>query len=307
MSMIALIFPGQGSQKLNMLADFYNEAVVADTFAEAGDILNYDLLELIKYHEAELNQTEFTQPAVLAASIALYRLWLERTGKTPACLAGHSLGEYSALVAAGVLHFADALKIVRERGRLMQQAVPEGEGAMAAILGLEDAEVIAACKTAEQGEVVAAVNFNAPGQVVIAGMRAAVTRAIESCKTKGAKRALLLPVSVPSHCALMQPAAELLGHYFTTVVWHSPAIPVVHNVDASIHNTVEAVETALIAQLHQPVEWVKCIEKLAKMGADTFIECGPGKVLTGLNKRILPGVVSCSLEDRESFTIAAAK
>lgn len=305
--MIAFIFPGQGSQKLNMIADFYNEPLVDDTFEQASDILDYDMLELIQHHEAQLNQTEFTQPAILTASIALYRLWLERTDKIPACLAGHSLGEYSALVAAGVLHFEDALKLVRERGRLMQQAVPEGEGAMAAVLGLDDAGVIAACKEAEQGEVVAAVNFNAPGQVVIAGVRTAVSRAIEICKSMGAKKALLLPVSVPSHCALMRQAAESLGHYFTTVVWHVPEIPVVHNVDASVHLTVESIETALTAQLHQPVEWVKCIEKLVKMGADTFIECGPGKVLTGLNKRILPGVANFNLEDRVSFDLAVAK
>lgn len=296
--MIAMIFPGQGSQKLNMISDFYDEAAVADTFDEASDTLGYDMLDLIQNNETKLNQTEYTQPAILAASIALYRFYLDQDGQKPALLAGHSLGEYSALVAAEVLHFHDALKLVRERGRLMQEAVPQGAGAMAAILGLEDLLVVEACSKAAKGEIVSAVNFNSPGQVVIAGQKDAVARAIEECKAMGAKRALPLPVSVPSHCALMKHAAELLGHHFADVVWHSPKIPVIQNVDAATHESTEAIETALIAQLHQPVEWVKCVHKLAKMGATSFIECGPGKVLTGLNKRILPELPCRSLEDR---------
>ncbi len=304
--MFAFIFPGQGSQKLNMIKDFYLEDIVADTLDEASDTLGYDLLDLIQNDEVRLNQTEFTQPAILACSIALYRLWLDRHDIVPHLVAGHSLGEYSALVVAEVLHFKDALKLVAERGRLMQQAVPVGAGAMAAILGLDDNIVIEACLKAAQGEVVSAVNFNSPGQVVIAGEKAAVERAIEECKALGAKRALALPVSVPSHCALMKHAAELLGHHFANVVWHTPKIPVIQNVDAFAHDTTEKIETALIAQLYNPVEWVKCVQKLEKMGATTFVECGPGKVLTGLNKRILPLAKCFSLEDQAGFDAFAA-
>jgi len=301
--MIAFIFPGQGSQKINMISDFYDETIVGETFDEASDALSYDMFDLIESNAAKLNQTEFTQPAILTASIALYRLWQDRTGGVPDLLAGHSLGEYSALVAAEVLHFKDALKLVAHRGRLMQQAVPEGEGAMAAILGLNDTQVIEACEKAAQGEVVSAVNFNSPGQVVIAGQKAAVDRAIESCKALGAKRALPLPVSVPSHCALMKHASELLGHHFADVVWHTPKIPIVHNVDASTHESTEAIEAVLIAQLHNPVEWVKCVQKLNKLGANKFVECGPGKVLSGLNKRILPDSSCVSIEDAAGFSI----
>lgn len=298
---MAFIFPGQGSQKLNMLADFYDEPVVLETFDEASEALGYDLLDLIQEDEAKLNQTEFTQPAILASSIALYRLFQDRYEREPDLVAGHSLGEYSALVVAGVLHFPDALKLVRERGHLMQQAVPTGSGAMAAILGLEENAVLQACAEAAQGEVVSAVNFNSPGQIVIAGQKDAVARAIEACKALGAKRALPLPVSVPSHCALMRQASEVLGHYFSKIVWHTPKIAVVHNVNASTHDTTEAIEAALIAQLHQPVLWVSCVQKLAKMGATFFVECGPGKVLSGLNKRILPDFPCVSLEDRAGF------
>lgn len=301
--MIAFIFPGQGSQKLNMISDFYNEAIVSETFDEASDVLGYDMLDLICNQEAKLNQTEYTQPAILAASIALYRLWLDRTDRQPDFVAGHSLGEYSALVAAEVLRLDAALQLVAHRGRLMQQAVPAGAGAMAAILGLEDNAVIEACSKAAQGEIVSAVNFNSPGQVVIAGQKAAVERAIEECKAMGAKRALPLPVSVPSHCALMKQAAELLAHHFADVVWHTPKIPVIHNVDASAHETTEAIETALIAQLHNPVEWVKCVQKLHKLGVNTFVECGPGKVLAGLNKRILSDAQCFTLEDKAGFEV----
>lgn len=295
--MIAFIFPGQGSQKLNMISDFYEEAIVARTLNEASEALGYDLLQLITQDEVRLNQTEYTQPAILAASIALYRLFQDLYQMQPNLVAGHSLGEYSALVAAEVLSFTDALQLVRERGRLMQQAVPPGVGAMAAILGLSDEAVIETCAKAAQGEVVSAVNFNSPGQVVIAGEKEAVMRAIEECKTSGAKRALPLPVSVPSHCALMKESSGALAEYFKKITWHSPKIPVVQNVDAQIHNQTSDIEKGLISQLHQPVLWVSCVEKLAKMGATQFVECGPGKVLTGLNKRILPETYALSIED----------
>lgn len=304
--MITFVFPGQGSQKLNMLADFYHESVVIDTLDEASDILEYDLFELITEDETRLNQTQYTQPAILAVSIALYRLFLREHDIVPDCVAGHSLGEYTALVAAEVLYFKDALRLVAARGRLMQQAVPSGEGAMAAILGLNDSAVVEACQKAAAGEIVSAVNFNAPGQVVIAGQTQAVLRALQECKLMGAKRSLVLPVSVPSHCALMDKAAELLSHHFAEVVWHLPKVPLVHNVDGLVHETIDEIELALIAQLRSPVEWVKCIKKLAEMNTLKFIECGPGKVLTGLNKRIIPSIPCFNLEDRVGFDTCLA-
>ncbi len=300
--MIAFIFPGQGSQKLNMISHFYAETVIKDTFEEAADAVGFDVLSVITTDETRLNQTEITQPAILATSIALYRLFQSRyPGQRPDRLAGHSLGEYSALVVAEVLSFQDALRLVATRGRLMQAAVPEGTGGMAAILGLTDEGVIAACKKAAEGEIVSAVNFNSPGQVVIAGQKEAVARAVEACKIEGAKRALPLPVSVPSHCALMIDAAGLLGQHFESISWHMPKIPIVHNVDAAKHETVPEIKAALTAQLYQPVRWVDCIHALAEAGNTAFVECGPGKVLTGLNKRILDDVVSLSLEDEAGF------
>lgn len=304
--MLAFIFPGQGSQKLNMIQDFYQESIVQHTFEEASDALNFNVLQLITEDEAALNQTAFTQPAILAASIALYRLWELRSERRPQYLAGHSLGEYTALVAAGALSFQDAVKLVQLRGQLMQKAVAAGQGAMAAILGLDDQGVINACVEAAHGEVVSAVNFNAPGQVVIAGETQAVTRAIETAKALGAKRALPLPVSVPSHCLLMKPAALELAKHFETVVFHLPHIPIVQNIDGEIHEGVAGIKEALVKQLYNPVQWVKCVQKLAALGVSRLVECGPGKVLTGLNKRILSEGQFLSLEDQSSFEEACA-
>ncbi|MDF2530397.1 MAG: malonyl CoA-acyl carrier protein transacylase [Gammaproteobacteria bacterium] len=288
MEKIAFVFPGQGSQKLGMLSELATQfPVIKSTFDEAGQVLGYNLWELIQNDESRLNQTEYTQPAVLTGSIAIWRAWQQRTTVVPSLMAGHSLGEYSALVCAGSIEFADALRLVKLRGQLMQTAVPKEQGAMAAILGLDDQGVIEACKQAAQDEVVSAVNFNAPGQVVIAGKRNAVTRAIETAKSLGAKKALLLPVSVPSHCELMRPAAESLAQALEQVAIHSPSIPVVQNVDANIHQAPEAIRAALVKQLCSPVQWVKSVQKLYAESCHIFIECGPGKVLSGLNKRII--------------------
>ncbi len=299
--MIAFVFPGQGSQKLNMLSDFYQESIIQNTFAEASEALGFDLLQLIQQDEAKLNQTQFTQPAILAASIALYRLWFAKTQAVPDYLAGHSLGEYSALVVAEVLKFADAVKLVHLRGQLMQEAVPEGKGAMAVILGLDDRGVIEACAEAAQGSIVSAANFNAPGQVVIAGETLAVNRAMETAKVMGAKRALPLAVSVPSHCLLMCSAAEKLAQHFETVSVSAPKINVIHNVDATSHADPVGIKDALVKQLDQPVLWVKSMQALETLGVNTFVECGPGKVLTGLNKRIIAEGQFFNLEDQTGF------
>ncbi len=278
---------------------------VEATYAEASTILGYDLWTLVQQGpESDLNQTARTQPAMLAAGVAVWRVWQARTGKLPARLAGHSLGEYTALVCAGAISFGDAVALVAKRGELMQQAVPEGAGAMAAILGLEDAAVRKVCAAAGQGEVVEAVNFNAPGQVVIAGTQTAVTRATVLAKEAGAKRALLLPVSVPSHCALMQPAAQKLAVYLEQIAWQAPRIPVVSNVDVAVYETAAAIRDGLVRQLYQPVRWVEVIQSLVAAGTDSFIECGPGKVLAGLNKRIVPEVRTLAVYD--SPTLAQA-
>ena len=282
----AFIFPGQGSQSINMLAAFAADyPQISTTFAQASHVLGYDLWELVKNGPQDtLNDTRYTQPAILTASIALYRIWCDQQGTAPIALAGHSLGEYSAFVAADALDFQVAVGLVAKRGELMQQAVPEGIGAMAAVLGLSDAEVINICAQAAEGEVLSAVNFNAPGQVVIAGHKTALTRALQRVKEEG-KRAIILPVSVPSHCALMQSAAEKLAAELNTITIKVPRIPVLSNVDAQAHHTQEAIKDSLIKQLSSPVLWVQTINNLAKQ-THTFIECGPGKVLTGLNKRI---------------------
>jgi len=288
MDKIAFIFPGQGSQKLGMLSELAAQfPVVQTTFAEAEKALGYNLWEITQDDEAKLNQTEYTQPAILAASIAIWRIWQQRTEVRPFLLAGHSLGEYTALVAAEAIDFSDALRLVKLRGQLMQTAVPKDQGAMAAILGLDDQGVIEACKQAAQDEVVSAVNFNAPGQVVIAGKRNAVTRAIETAKSLGAKKALLLPVSVPSHCELMRPAAESLANALEQITIQTPKVGVVQNVDANIYQSPEVIRSALVKQLYSPVQWVKSIQRLHQESCHNFIECGPGKVLTGLNKRII--------------------
>ncbi len=305
---LAFVFPGQGSQSLGMLAELgAQQSVVADTFAEASSALGYDLWALTQTGpEEQLNQTDKTQPAILAASIAIWRLWQAEGGAQPAFVAGHSLGEYSALVAAGSLPFADAIKLVELRGQLMQQAVPAGQGGMAAILGLEDADVLAACAEAAQGEVVSAVNFNAPGQVVIAGSAAAVERAIEACKAKGAKRAMALPVSVPSHCDLMRPAAERFASSVESIEWQAPQIPLVQNVSAAVVADLEVLKRDLLAQLYSPVRWVESMVALGDRGVTSLVECGPGKVLSGLNKRCVKGVSTYNLDTPEAFAAARA-
>lgn len=305
---LAFVFPGQGSQSLGMLAELgAQHAIVRDTFAEASAALGYDLWALVQEGpEERLNQTDKTQPAILTASIALWRLWQSEGGVQPAYVAGHSLGEYSALVAAGSLAFADAVKLVERRGQLMQEAVPAGTGGMAAILGLEDADVLAACAEAAQGEVVSAVNFNAPGQVVIAGAAKAVERAIEGCKARGAKRAVALPVSVPSHCELMRPAAERFAEAVEAVQWQMPQIALVQNVSAQVPADLVALKRDLLAQLCSPVRWVETVQLLAEKGVTDLIECGPGKVLAGLNKRCAKGVTTHNLDSADAFGAARA-
>ena len=296
---LAIVFPGQGSQSVGMLADLHAEFdIVKQTFAEASDALGYDLWALVAQGpEADLNETHRTQPALLTASVAVWRLWQQQGGATPAYFAGHSLGEYSALVCAGVLTLADAVKLVEKRGNYMQQAVPAGVGAMSAIIGLDDAAIAAACEQAAQGEVVSPVNYNSPGQVVIAGHKAAVERAGELCKAAGAKRALPLPVSVPSHCALMRPAAEQLAQDLAALNFNNAVIPVVNNVDVAIAADNVAVKDALVRQLYSPVRWTETIEWLAAQGVTDVLELGAGKVLSGLIKRIDKALSTASVGD----------
>lgn len=287
-SNFSLVFPGQGSQSVGMLgalAESYPQ--VQETYAEASQVLGYDLWQLVQSGPAEaLNQTAKTQPAMLAAGIAVWRVWQAEGGPAPRMMAGHSLGEYSALVCAGALAFSDAVALVADRGRFMQDAVPAGSGAMAAILGLDDERVRAVCADAAQGEVVEAVNFNAPGQVVIAGAKPAVDRACELAKGAGAKRAMLLPVSVPSHCALMRPAAEHLGERLAGIPIASPTIPVLHNVNVETTTDPETIRELLAAQLYSPVRWVETVRAMGAAGVELLLEIGPGKVLAGLTKRI---------------------
>lgn len=305
---LAFVFPGQGSQSLGMLAEAGAQwPLIRDTFTEASDALGYDLWALTQDGpEERLNQTDKTQPAILAASIALWRLWLAEGGAQPAYVAGHSLGEYSALVAAGSIGFTEAVKLVELRGQLMQQAVPAGQGGMAAILGLEDADVLAACAEAANGDVVSAVNFNAPGQVVIAGAAAAVERAIEACKARGAKRAMPLPVSVPSHCALMRPAAEKLADTVAALPWQAPRIALVQNVSAGVPADLDTLKQNLLAQLYSPVRWVESVVFLAEQGVTDLVECGPGKVLAGLNKRCVKGITTHGLDSVDAIAATRA-
>ena len=305
---VAFVFPGQGSQSVGMLAALAeSEAVVADTFAEASSVLGYDLWQLCQQGPEEaLGVTEKTQPAMLAAGVATWRVWRSKGGPLPAAMAGHSLGEYSALVAAGCLDFRTAIDLVRFRGAAMQAAVPAGQGAMAAILGLEDADVVAACQAAAQGDIVEAANFNSPGQVVIAGQSAAVDRAIEVAKEKGAKRAIKLPVSVPSHSSLMRPAAEQLAARLKQTDLRAPQGIDIYSVDLRKHADPDGIRTALVDQLVKPVRWADTVRAMLGSGVRTFVECGPGKVLTGLNRRVErdKAVRMIALEDAASIAEA---
>lgn len=285
---IAFIFPGQGSQSVGMLAELaQHHAIVQRTFEEASDGLGVDLWSLSQQGpEAQLNQTEFTQPALLAAGIAVWRIWRERGGMLPDLLAGHSLGEYSALVAAGVLPLHDAARLVQQRGRLMQAASPEGVGAMAAVLGTEDALVVEVCTAVAGQDVLAPANYNSPGQIVIGGHAAAVDRAIAELAARGVRKAIKLAVSVPSHTPLMREAANRLSEVMGQLNWNAPSIPIVQNVDAEVHGSVAAIRDALVRQLYLPVRWTDCVQALAREGASRLAECGPGKVLSGLVKRI---------------------
>ncbi len=285
---LAFVFPGQGSQSVGMLNALAGEfPQVAETFAEASQALGYDLWAVVERGpEEKLNQTEVTQPAMLTAGVAVWRAWRAQGGAMPAMMAGHSLGEYTALVCAEAIGFADAVRLVADRGRFMQQAVPAGQGGMAAILGLEDDAVRKVCAEAAQGEVLEPVNFNSPGQVVIAGSAAAVARGVEQAKAAGAKRALPLPVSVPSHCQLMHPAAQQMALRLAGVDVRAPKLPVIHNVHVKSETTADGIREALVRQIESPVRWVETVRAMLSSGTTRFVECGPGKVLAGLNKRI---------------------
>ncbi|HTN33561.1 MAG TPA: ACP S-malonyltransferase [Marinobacter sp.] len=304
----AFIFPGQGSQSIGMLAAAAEAwPIINRTFAEASNVLGYDLWHLCQKGTAEeLSQTMITQPALLTTSIALWRQWLVAGGNNPDFLAGHSLGEYSALVAAESLDFVEAVKLVRLRGELMQDAVPAGEGKMAAILGLADNDVVAACKEAAQGEVVSAVNFNAPGQVVIAGATAAVDRAISVCKEKGARKAILLPVSVPSHCTLMKGAAEELAEALDDVRFNNAVIPIIQNVNAAAETDSATLKANLLKQLYSPVLWTDSVRTLVSSGVEVAVECGSGTVLAGLIKRIDRNLTVYGMEDPDALSEALA-
>ncbi|WP_336998881.1 ACP S-malonyltransferase [Pantoea agglomerans] len=309
MTQFAFVFPGQGSQTVGMLTELAaTYPLVEETFREASDALGYDLWQLVSQGPAEeLNKTWQTQPALLAASVAIYRVWQQQGGEQLALMAGHSLGEYSALVCAGVLNFADAVKLVELRGKLMQEAVPEGTGAMQAIIGLDDAAIRKACEESAQGQVVSPVNFNSPGQVVIAGNKEAVERAGAACKAAGAKRALPLPVSVPSHCALMKPAADKLAVALESITFNAPAVPVINNVDVKAETDAAAIRHALVRQLYSPVRWTESVEAMAAQGVTQLLEMGPGKVLTGLTKRIVDSLTAAAVNDTASLTAALGK
>ncbi|WP_320150756.1 ACP S-malonyltransferase [uncultured Tolumonas sp.] len=309
MSKFAIAFPGQGSQSVGMLAELAEAyPIIKETFAEASAVLGYDLFELVMQGPAEeLNKTWKTQPALLTSSVALWRLWQAQGGATPAVMAGHSLGEYSALVCAGALNFADAVKLVELRGQAMQRAVPEGVGAMAAIIGLDNDSIAANCEKAAQGQVVSPVNFNSPGQVVIAGHKEAVERANVLMKESGAKRALPLPVSVPSHCALMKPAAEELAIALDKLEVKAPVIPVINNADVATVTDPAAIKDALVRQLYSPVRWTETVERMASEEITFEIEMGPGKVLSGLVKRIDKRVDGSAINDVAGLQDALSK
>ncbi len=305
---LAFVFPGQGSQKVGMLAELAEQyPVIQDTFSQASAVLGYDLWTLIQEGpQEELNLTERTQPMLLTASVALWRVWQEKGGAQPVLMAGHSLGEWSALVCSGVVAFEDAVKLVQLRGKFMQQAVPAGEGAMAAIIGLDDEIINKACAEASGEQVVAAVNFNSPGQVVIAGHAPAVERAIAACKEAGAKRALPLPVSAPFHTSLMKPAADQLAEHITATVFSAPQVPVVHNVNAKTEADPERIKALMIEQIYTPVLWVDCTNALVAAGVAQVVECGPGKVLSGLCRRIEKSLAAHATETPADLDSALA-
>ena len=299
---LAFVFPGQGSQAIGMMSGFAGHPVVRETFAEASAALGDDLWKLVEEGPAEaLNLTTNTQPVMLTAGVAVYRAWLASGGAKPAVMAGHSLGEYTALVAAGTLAFADAVPLVRFRAQAMQDAVPAGVGAMAAIMGGDDDAVAAACVEAAQGQVVEPVNFNAPGQIVIAGHREAVERAIALAKQKGAKRGVLLPVSAPFHSSLLKPAADKLAVRLAQIGFITPAIPVIHNVDVAEHAVPDAIRAALAQQAASPVRWTATVRRMAELGVTHVVECGPGRVLAGMNRRIVDGIESFALIDSDAI------
>lgn len=308
MQKFGFVFPGQGSQKVGMLAELLAEqAVVGDTFAEASEVLELDLREIVQHNsDGLLDQTHITQPALLTASVALWRLWRQQGAPLPELLAGHSLGEYSALVCAGVLSFTDALAMVHRRGQYMQEAVPMGAGAMAAIIGMEDSQIGEICRNVAQDSVVAPANFNAPGQTVIAGEAQAVERAMAACKAAGAKRALPLNVSVPSHCELMKPAAERLAGVLSETPFNAPDIPVVQNINGRISKSPDEIRENLLKQLFMPVQWVDSILCMRDFGIGRIVECGPGKVLSGLVRRIEPQIECNNIEDGSSLEQARA-
>ena len=298
----AFVFPGQGSQSVGMMAAYGESAVIRQVFAEASDALGQDLWQMVAEGPAELlAQTVNTQPLMLTAGVAVYREWVARGGAAPSLVAGHSLGEYSALVAAGVLDLAEAVKLVRLRAQAMQEAVPQGEGAMAALLGLDEPAAAEACAEAAQGDVVSAANLNSPGQIVIAGSKAAVERAIAAAKARGAKRAVLLPVSAPFHCALMKPAAERLQQRLAEIELRVPTIPVLNNVDVAVEDQPARIKDALVRQAYSPVRWIETVQEIARRGATHVFECGPGKVLAGMTKRIEGSLLGGAIADAASL------
>jgi [acyl-carrier-protein] S-malonyltransferase len=301
MKKTAFFFPGQGSQSVGMMSGFGDNKIIRDTFQEASDVLGVDFWAMATEANELINETSNTQPIMLTAGIAAWRAWQSVSDQMPAVVAGHSLGEYSALVAAGALTFKDALPLVRYRAEVMQNAVPAGVGAMAAILGLDDDAVSAVCAEAAQGEVLEAVNLNSPGQVVIAGNKAAVERGMEAAKAKGAKRALALPVSVPSHCALMRPAALKLADYLVNVTLSKPLMPMIHNADVIAYNDSDKIKDALVRQLYSPVRWVETVQHIAAQGVTQSAECGPGKVLAGLTKRIVAELPCIAITSNEAL------
>ena len=306
MSNLAFVFPGQGSQKIGMLAELAEQnPIIETTFNEASEVLGYDMWQLIQQGTQEdINLTQRTQPILLTCSVAIWRLWNQKQGASPSQMAGHSLGEWSALVCANVIDFADGLKIVEARGKFMQQAVPVGQGAMAAIIGLDDQAILEACTEASALGIVDAVNFNAPGQVVIAGSNEAVERAMEICKDAGAKRALPLPVSAPFHTSLMKPAADNLAEMVNSVSFRAPEVPIMHNVHAQNEQDPQAIKALMLEQIYSSVKWVDCVKQLKQSGVSTLVECGPGKVLSGLAKRIDRELTAVATESAADFDAA---